>query len=142
MLDVGGGDGFQFAAGSYPGFHAAFDDGSPAVFLLQHVGDALAGGVADAGAVKVNLALGGHEGAQGFELFFQARGFDADGVLDALHAGVVVVVAADVGDDDETVWPQSFDPLLQVFGGDLLDLVVFARLDREDQDQDRVGDAQ
>ena len=59
MLDVSSGGGFQFAASSYRGFHAAFEDGGTAVFLLQHMGDALAGGVADAGEVELDLALSG-----------------------------------------------------------------------------------
>ena len=138
-------DGFEFASGSDPGLYAAFDDAGPAVFLLEHVGHALAGGVADAGAVEVDLALRGHELAQGFELFFQARGLDADGVFDALHTGVIVVVAADVGDDDELVGGKGLQALAQLFGGDLLDLVVLARLDGEDDqrggiDQDREQD--
>lgn len=139
-MDLVAGDGFQGAAGFGPGAEAAVDDLGLAVLLVHHVGDADAGGLADAGAVEIDLALGSHELAEGNEFLFEAMGFDADGVLDALHAGVVVAVAADVGDDDEAVGVFGLKALVEVGGRDALDGLEAAGAEVEDEPADGVDE--
>jgi len=140
VLDLVVGDGFEGAAGFGPGAEASVDDLGPAVLLVHHVGDADAGGLADAGAVEVDLALGGHELAEGDELLLEAVGFNADGVLDALHAGIVVAVAADVGDDDEAVGVLGLEAFVEVGGGDPFDAGEAARAEVEDEPADGIED--
>ena len=57
----------------------------------------------NAGAVEIDLALRRHELAQSDQFFFEAMGFDADGIFDALHARVVVAMAADICDDYDAI---------------------------------------
>src|ERR1700753_1892754 len=101
MLDIGGWDRLQWTAGFDPGFEAARDDLGGAVHFFKLAGDAYAGGLAGAGAIEIDLAFGRHELPQRLDLFAQAVGLDADGILDALRGWVIVAMGTDVGDDDD-----------------------------------------
>src|SRR6185437_618079 len=121
MLDVRGRDRLEWATGLDPGFEAACDDLGGAVLFFELAGDANAGGVAGAGAVEIDFALGRHELSQGLKLLTQPVGLDADGVLDALGSGIVLAMGADVGDDEEFVVGCGLHALVELFGGDTLD---------------------
>src|ERR1700761_5748649 len=121
MLDVGGWDRFQRTPGLDPGFETARDDFRRAVHFFEFPSDAYAGGLAGAGAIEIDLALGRHELPQCLDLFAQPVGLDADGVFNALCGRVIVTVRADVSDDDNPVVRRRLHALVELFGGAAFD---------------------
>ena len=116
-----------------------------AVLFFELAGDANTGGIASAGTVQIDLALGRHEFAERLKLFAQPVGLDADGVLDALGGRVVVAVGADIGDDEDLVVGRGLEALVQLFGGDALDIAEAVFMQRaaeqpEHVEQDRCRD--
>ena len=89
------GNSLHRVSGLAPGAQAAGDDEDFESELLQLARHPGAGGFAQSSTVEINLSLLG----QVLDFFNQVVGFNADRSGNALGVGIVVAVAADIGDE-------------------------------------------
>lgn len=83
-------------AGFAPGVEAPVDHECVVSLFPQHMRHTGAGGFAHSGAVEINLAVFG----QVVEFLGEVVGLQAHRTLDAMSAGIVIAVAADVHQHD------------------------------------------
>jgi hypothetical protein len=86
--------GFERMSSLAPCAQTAGDDERLESLLLQEVRHPGAGRFARSSTVEINLSILG----QVLEFFLKVVGFDADGSCNALRVGIVVAMAADIGD--------------------------------------------